>query len=203
MPEPHQPAAAVPAEGVRERKHRETRQRIADTGLRLFLANGYDGTTVDAIAAEAGISRRTFFSYFKSKDDLLSTWHDAGWASLLADLRKASPDAQPLDAVRDVMIRHSSRHTTEEMTSIDRLLRSSGSLVARKQASYAEQEQALYAVLCEVWRQPARRMALRMVAVVSIGAMKLALQTWNDQPGRRKPMATFLRDAFESLRSEL
>ncbi|MGE0394761.1 MAG: TetR/AcrR family transcriptional regulator, partial [Vicinamibacterales bacterium] len=80
------------AEGLRERKHRETRRRIADAGLRLFLDRGYDGTTVDAIAAEAGISRRTFFSYFKSKDEILATWHDDGWSGMLADLLMTSPD---------------------------------------------------------------------------------------------------------------
>jgi aspartate aminotransferase-like enzyme len=50
---------APPPEGLRERKQRETRQRIAAVALRLFLADGYDSTTLEAIAAAAGISRRT------------------------------------------------------------------------------------------------------------------------------------------------
>jgi AcrR family transcriptional regulator len=54
-------------EGLRERKKRETLQRIAETGLKLFIAQGYEGTTLEAIAEAAGISRRTFFYYFKSK----------------------------------------------------------------------------------------------------------------------------------------
>jgi AcrR family transcriptional regulator len=191
------------AESPRERKRRDTRQRIAEAGQRLFLANGYEGTTLDAIAAEAGISRRTFFSYFKSKDDILLSWQDAGWAGLHADLLKASPDAPPLDAVQDVMVKNISRYTTEQMTAVDNLMRSSESLVARKQAHYAEQERALFDTLCEVWRQPERRTALRMVAMVSIGAMRLALQAWRDQAGTRKPVAKFLQDAFESLRTEL
>lgn len=197
------PAGTAPKEGLRERKRRETRQRIAEVGQRLFLANGYEGTTLDAIAAEAGISRRTFFSYFKSKDDIILFWQDAGSASLYADLLKTSPDVPPLDAVRDVMVKHISRYTTEQMTAVDNLMRSSESLLARKQTHYAEQEQALFNTLCEVWRQPERRLALRMVAVVSVGAMRLALQAWRDQTGQRKPVAKFLRDAFDSLRTEL
>ncbi|CAM3437322.1 Transcriptional regulator, TetR family [Bordetella sputigena] len=196
-------AGTAAAEGLRERKRRETRQRIAEVGQRLFLANGYDGTTLDAIAAEAGISRRTFFSYFKSKDDIILFWQDADSAKLIADLLKTSPDVPPLDAVRDVMVKHIARYTTEQMTAVDNLMRSSESLLARKQAYYAEQEQALFNALCEVWRQPERRLALRMVAVVSIGAMRLALQAWRDQSGQRKPVAKFLRDAFDSLRTEL
>jgi len=197
------PADTAPAEGLRERKRRETRQRIAEVGQRLFLANGYEGTTLDAIAAAAGISRRTFFSYFRSKDDIILFWQDTDSARLIADLLKTSPDVPPLDAVRDVMVKHIARYTTEQMTAADNLMRSSESLLARKQAYYAEQEQALFNTLCEVWRQPERRLALRMVAVVSVGAMRLALQAWRDQTGQRKPVAKFLRDAFDSLRTEL
>jgi len=195
--------SAAPAEGLRERKRRETRQRIAEVGLRLFLANGYQGTTLDAVAAEAGISRRTFFSYFKSKDDIVLFWQAANWAGVLADLLQASPDARPLDAVRDAMVKHISRYTTEEMTAIDRLMRSSESILSRKQALYAEQEQMLFDTLCEVWRQPERRPALRTVAMMSIGAMRLTTQAWNDQAEPRKPMAQLLQDSFARLRSEL
>ena len=48
---------------LRERKRRLTLDLIAKTGLKLFIENGYEATTLDAIAAAAGISRRTFFYY--------------------------------------------------------------------------------------------------------------------------------------------
>lgn len=193
----------LPDEGLRERKRRETRQRIAEAGRRLFMIHGYDDTTLDAIAAEAGISRRTFFAYFKSKDEIILFWQAADSDRLVADLLRASPDASPLDAVRDIMVKHMARYTTEEMVAIDTLMRSSATLQSRKQAFYAEQEQELFARLCEVWRQPERRTALRMVAMVSMGAMRLTTQTWNEQASPRKPMARLLRETFESLRSEL
>jgi AcrR family transcriptional regulator len=196
-------AGIAPTEGLRERKRRQTQQRIAEVGQRLFLTQGYDSTTLDAIAAEAGISRRTFFSYFKSKDDIIFFWLDTDGASLIASLLKTSPDVQPLDAVRDVMIKHIARYTTEQMIAVDNLMLSSESLLARKQAHYAQQEQALFNALCEVWRQPERRASLRMVAMVSIGVMKIALQAWREQTGQRKPAAKFLRNAFDCLKSVL
>ncbi|HZF84581.1 MAG TPA: helix-turn-helix domain-containing protein [Burkholderiaceae bacterium] len=194
---------APASEGLRERKQRETRQRIAELALRLFLDHGYDGTTLDAIASAAGISRRTFFSYFKSKDDIILFGMEADSAELIAELLKTSPDVPPLDAVRDVMVKRIARYTTEEMTAIDNLMLSSESLLARKQAFYAKQEQALFLALREVWRQPERQTALRMVAMASVGAMRLALQAWREQTGKRKPAAQFLRDAFDSLRTGL
>ncbi len=193
----------APPEGLRERKRRETRQRIAEAALSLFLANGYHGTTLDDIAAAAGISRRTFFSYFKSKDDIILFGLDADSAMLIADLLKTSPDVPPLDAVRDVMVKRIERYTSEEMIAIDNLMMSSESLLVRKQAHYAEQERSLFNALCEVWRQPERRPALRMVAMVSVGAMRVALSSWREQTGERKPAANFLREAFDSLRTEL
>ncbi|UZT77585.1 TetR/AcrR family transcriptional regulator [Ectopseudomonas chengduensis] len=203
MTESLPPEGHAPAEGLRERKRRATRQRIAEVGLQLFLTNGYESTTLDAIAAEAGISRRTFFSYFKSKDDVILSWQEAGWASIHSELLQVSPDIAPLDAVRDVLVSHISRYTTEQMAAIDRLMRSSESLLARKQAHYAEQERQLFATLCEVWRQPERRMTLRVVAMASLGAMRLAIQTWQEQVGQPKPVASYLEEAFETLKSEL
>lgn len=202
---PTRPSPIAPAEqeGLRERKRRETRQRIAEVAQRLFLTNGYDATTLDAIAEQAGISRRAFFSYFRSKDDIILFWQNADWASVHAELLKTSPDIPPLDAVRDLMVKNIGRYTTEQMTAVDSLMRSSETLLARKQAFYAEQEQALFNTLCEVWRQPERRSVLRMVAMVSIGAIRLSLQAWREQTGQRKPAAKFVREAFDCLRADL
>lgn len=189
------------AEGLREQKRRATQQRIAATGLRLFLANGYENTTLDTIAAEAGISRRTFFSYFKSKEDVLFVWQSEAWKAVWADVLTVSPDEHPLDAVRDVFVRHLAPYANEEMRVIDRLLRSSESLRARKQVAYEEYEQALFATLCEVWRQPQRRPVLRMVAMACIGVVRLSLDTWNQQDTTNKPLAEVLLEGFASLKS--
>ncbi len=194
-PIPSVEAAASP----RERKRVQTRHRIAETALRLFLSQGYEATTLDVIAAEADISRRAFFSHFKSKDDILLFWQDVHWRAIYDDLLKTSPDVRPLFAVRDVMIKHMSRYSSEEMQAVDTLMRSSPTLQSRKQAFYAEQEQALFETLCEVWRQPQRRAALRMVAMVSMGAMRLTTQLWNELPQPRKAMSTLLQETFADL----
>jgi AcrR family transcriptional regulator len=199
MPPPIPPLDA--AVSPRERKRIQTRHRIAETALGLFLSQGYDATTLDVIAAAADISRRAFFSHFKSKDDILLFWQDIHWRAIYDDLLKTSPDMRPLDAVRDIMVRHMSRYSSEEMQAVDTLMRSSPTLQSRKQAFYAEKEQALFATLCEVWRQPQRRAALRMVAMVSMGAMRLTTQLWNELPQPRKGMSTLLQETFADLAS--
>src|SRR5580692_1923288 len=96
---------------LRERKRRLTLDRIAEVGLRLFVKNGYEATTLDAIAAAAGISRRTFFYYFKSKEDVLLAARDSGFREAIRPvILDGSPDQAPLDIVRRCLIKLASRY---------------------------------------------------------------------------------------------
>lgn len=59
---------------LRERNKQKVIQRIITAAVELFKAQGYAQTTIDDIAAEAEISRRTLFNYFPSKEALLLPW---------------------------------------------------------------------------------------------------------------------------------
>jgi len=81
-------------------------------------------------------------------------------------------------------------------------MRANEALRARSQAKYVQQEQVVFEALCEMWPQPKRRQALRLVAMMSIGAMRIAIDTWSQEGGKR-PMAAYLRQAFASLETEM
>lgn len=55
---------------LREQTRTVVRSLLARTAVELFVAKGYDDTTLDEVAAAAGVSRRTLFNYFRSKEDL-------------------------------------------------------------------------------------------------------------------------------------
>jgi AcrR family transcriptional regulator len=181
-------------------------RRIADTGLRLFLRNGYEATTLDAIAEEAGISRRTFFYYFKSKEEIILVWQ-SGLAEAIrrAVLEQSTTRQTPLDAVKSALVGLTASYETDQarkqMMEIDRFIRSNETLRAREATKYAQQEQAVFEALCAMWPQPKRRQALRVVAMISIGAFRLAIDRWSQDEGKR-PFAAYLRDCFANIEAE-
>ncbi|UFS88744.1 TetR/AcrR family transcriptional regulator [Bradyrhizobium daqingense] len=192
-------------EGLREQKRRETLRRIADTGLRLFLRNGYEATTLDAIAEAAGISRRTFFYYFKSKEDIILAWQ-GGFAEMIRRaILEQSTMQTPLDAVKNALIKltasYENAEARKQMMAIDRFIRANETLQARKATKYAQQEQAVFDALCAMWPQPKRRPALRIVAMMSAGAFRLAIDNWSQDEGKR-PFAAYLRDCFANIKAE-
>ncbi|MFF4401504.1 TetR/AcrR family transcriptional regulator [Streptomyces sp. NPDC001480] len=106
-------------------------QEILETALRLFTEQGYDETTIAQIAREAGVSQRTLFRYFGTKEDLLGGAQDR-FGQVLMDAISAQPaDAGIWEALRAgvaaVLALHDSReHALERF----RLLHNTASLRA-------------------------------------------------------------------------
>ena len=87
--------------GLRERKKARTRAAIQQEAMRLFRERGYDGATVEDIAAAAEVSESTFFRYFPTKEDLVLR---DDYDELLIDAFLAQPaELSPLQAIRAAM----------------------------------------------------------------------------------------------------
>jgi len=93
-----------PTLSLRERKKRETERRLLHAGRELFQTQGYDETSIEAIAEAADVSRATFFNYFTSKEALLTAIAAEEVRSLrrLLDEDLASV-ASPVERARRVM----------------------------------------------------------------------------------------------------
>ncbi|MDR6383462.1 MULTISPECIES: TetR/AcrR family transcriptional regulator [Paraburkholderia] len=189
-------------DGLREKKRRDTLQRITEKGLELFIANGYEETTLDDITAAAGISRRTFFHYFKSKDEILLAWQSGLVESLRAAILEEGTDQSPLDALGNALLRLAAPYESDTAIVMARLLKSSDQLQAANQAKFLQLEQAAFEALCRHWPKNNRRERLRMIAMVGVGVLRVAIDEWIDEGGKRS-LPTRLKRALVSLRAEL
>ena len=81
-----------------------TREEIERVAMRLFSEHGFDATTVDDIAAAAGIGRRTFFRYFASKNDVVWGRFAEGLVDFRQTLDATPPDVDLSDALRRAIV---------------------------------------------------------------------------------------------------
>src|SRR6185295_1075703 len=96
MPPSSTARASLPrAPSQRDRQKQATRETLRSTALRLFVQHGFRETTAEEIAAAAGVSRRTFFLHFASKDEVLLGHIAEELAMLRAELDAAPASLEP------------------------------------------------------------------------------------------------------------
>ncbi|MFG1664253.1 TetR/AcrR family transcriptional regulator [Streptomyces sp. Y7] len=107
-------------------------EAILDTAVRLFTEQGYERTTIAQIAREAGISQRSLFRYFGTKEDLVCGDQDALGELLRQTVEQQPADVSAWDALRagfEVVL--TARHTPERVLELSRLIFDTPSLHAR------------------------------------------------------------------------
>ena len=90
--------------GIREQRKLLTREDLLQAAKEMFEERGYDNVTVAEIAAGAGVSVKTLFQHFRSKEDLLLAELDAVHERLLTALRARDPDQSPIEAMTEWML---------------------------------------------------------------------------------------------------
>ncbi|MCC3765600.1 TetR/AcrR family transcriptional regulator [Glycomyces sp. TRM65418] len=113
----------MPTEKTLRAGSAQKRSAILSSARELFLTEGFDRTSVDAIAAHAGVSKRTVYDYFGDKQTLLHAVFDAVGQSLLATIRHTLEDT--LDSLADpaelepALVAFSLRITTDMLDSVE------------------------------------------------------------------------------------
>lgn len=85
---------------LRERKKRETRQRIADVAMGLFMLRGFEKVTVAEVAQAADVSVNTVFNYYRTKEDLFFDRQDDAVESLGRVVAARRPGESAIAALR-------------------------------------------------------------------------------------------------------
>jgi len=184
-----------------------TREALRRAALVRFLAQGVEGTSAEQIAADAGVSVRTFYRHFTSKHDLLFADYDAGlhwFRSALA----ARPDDEPItESVRVAVLAFP--YDVQAVTQI--AVMRSGSLDADRIVQHMRQVEADFAeaVAGRLARLPASRtgagapdtqLAITVTARCIAAAVFGALEVWMMREERSLPeLAELCRAALDSL----
>jgi TetR/AcrR family transcriptional regulator, regulator of mycofactocin system len=174
--------AVLPALG---RKHVTSHAELEHVAFDLFDRQGFDGTTIDDIAAAAGIARRTFFRYFPSKNDV-------PWGSFDDELNrmrerlKASPARIPLmDAIREAVVDFN-RLEPEQVPWHRRRMRlilRVPALQAHATLRYAAWRQVIADFAAERTGQPPDALAPRTIAYAALGVAIAAYEQWLETEG--------------------
>jgi AcrR family transcriptional regulator len=153
------------AAGLRERKKQRTRWAFIDAALDLFLAQGYEATTIDEIVAAVDVSQRTFFRYFAGKEDVALSFL-AGYDEIFIQALTERPAAEPpVAALRAALnaslsaVEESDEEQAARFCKLRRLIDGTPALAAGQLRRFSETEQELATII-------ARRMGTDLAADV-------------------------------------
>lgn len=187
--------------GLRERKKQATRDALRLATLRLTVQRGWDRVRVEDIAAEAGVSTRTFNNYFASKEEaFLATAYER--AARVEAALAARPADEPLWPALTTAIVDSFAMEEVELPQA-RLDAPPPDLAGEQFKTHLVIERALA-------RAVARRIGVdveqdiypRLVASAAVGATRVAFGHWN-QTGSEQPLRAALRDALQRVAAGL
>jgi AcrR family transcriptional regulator len=170
-----------PRPGLRERRKALTAAELEAAAYRLFGERGFDNVTVDDIAVEADVSRRTFFRYFASKEDVLLADHFVQLARL-REAMDARPDDEPIvTALRNSVLSLTSdfEERKEKVVIRARLMRDTPSLQARSLVHQQLWENAMQEMVADrLGVDPVKDLRPGVVAAAALAAMRVAFTIW-------------------------
>jgi AcrR family transcriptional regulator len=167
------------APSLRERNKARARAEIAAAALHLFSDRGFEGVTVEEIVAAAGVSRRTFFRYFETKEDALL----ADYPELNLRLTKSlveGPSDDPLHAVRTGLHHLASwyEERSEAVMERSRVIRDAVNPSARNLEFLSQWESAIASTIAAHLGSDPGSLVPRTVGATVVGAFRAALTQW-------------------------
>ncbi|WP_392838870.1 TetR family transcriptional regulator [Streptomyces sp. LN500] len=191
---------------LRERTRAAMRAEVSEVAFRLFAEQGFDETTVEQIAAEAGLSRTTFFRYFGTKEEVVLGKFGEFGHEIAAALATRPADERPWDALRRAfdVVTHTDPAEPEQSLSLMRLLSDACALTTRQW----EKTQGWQSMLVpEISRrlgdsgEPADALRARALVASAIACLDAATDAWTAGDGTT-PLSVLLDRAMGTV-SEL
>jgi len=194
--------APRPAVGGRERKKAQTRVDLASAARRLTFEHGLEGLTIQQIVESADVSTRTFFNYFRCKEEAV-VGVDPGLVSELAEVVRARPAGEsPIVALTAALLeRASGPEAAEGWVQRSELVRRHPALLPRHLTAMSEVEEALAVAVAERMRTSVDRDPFASLMVAGAVAVMRSTFTWWMRSDQQIPLATVLASGFAALSS--
>jgi TetR/AcrR family transcriptional regulator, regulator of mycofactocin system len=148
--------------------------------MRLFTTQGFEQTTIDQIAAEAGVSERTFFRYFATKASVLFTEFEDEVEQIRAALARAPGDVPMIDAIRHAVVsaNHYRAADIPELRMRMNLFATVPALAASAAEHYEAWERAISEFAAMRLGQPADSLYALAVGRATLAACRAAYDRW-------------------------
>jgi AcrR family transcriptional regulator len=188
--------------GLQERKQELVRGELGRVAWALFARKGYEATTVAEIARAAGVSRRTFFRYYASKEDVLVLTSDEVALELLDAVARRPAGEAPLRAIHRALVPVLEKRLADAAFArvVIRLLRESRTLRRAMLERHARMEERLAGLLAgRLGVDPARDSRPALLAFLARAMMDTAFNVWYDQG--REDVAALVDELFANLAS--
>jgi AcrR family transcriptional regulator len=160
--------------GLREVKKERTRRAIEDAAIALFAERGYQATTVADIAAAADIAPRTFFAYYRSKEDVLFGDADQTFDELEAHLHERPAGEPTFDALRrwiDEGMTDDLAEAQDREQTVREIVAANDGLQARERRLMGRFEDLLAAAVATDLGDEPSALRPRMVAAAAVAAL--------------------------------
>ncbi|MFJ1812369.1 MULTISPECIES: helix-turn-helix domain-containing protein [unclassified Streptomyces] len=166
-----------------ERRRAETRMEIAEEAVRLFGAKGVAAVTAEDIASAAGVSTRTLWRYFRSKEECVRPLLTTGLELLTEYLRDCGDDHDSLaEAISSIRYDDDTAPHLRALRELLRLCRDDLGLRAVWLEVHYDAEAAFAAMIAARTGRPAGDFAVRVEAGVLNTAMRIAVEDWALRP---------------------
>jgi mycofactocin system transcriptional regulator len=171
-----------------------SRRALELIALRLFTGQGFDATTIEQIAAEAGVSKRTFFRYFNSKASVLWSEFDHEVDTIRAALAQVPPDVPMMDAIRRAVVaaNHYGPPDVPELRLRMNLVATVPALQSSAAVHYGAWEEAISDFAANRVGQPADSLYPLAIGRATLAACRAAYDRWS---ARADADLTFYLDA--------
>jgi mycofactocin system transcriptional regulator len=181
------------------RRRITSREELEQTAFALFAARGFEATTVDEIAAAAGIGRRTFFRYFPSKNDIPWGAFEDELDRMRVRLKACPPQVPLMDAIRIALIdfnRVAPAQVPLHRRRMELILRVPALLAHSTLRFTAWREVVAEFVADRTGRRP-EELAPQAIAHAVLGVSVAAYEHWLDHPAA--DLGVLLDDAMRQL----